>query len=467
QRRLDRLIYRERRAREQFLQEAAEFLGQAQPPEAVAGFLTSHASVRLGLTCAWLAPLQAPIAATAAATMSGAPLGIGRVPAAPAPVEPLLQRLQSVAGPAILNRHDLSVSGSSFPVLFADEPALAAWYEAGARLLVPLHAGPGVGSTTGGNVVAVWALGSRRSSELPERDDLVALARVAQQASVLLDYARLNQEQVRQALVAQDLERARHIQQRLLPASIDGWPGRLEIAARLRPARETSGDFYDVFPLADVGERDGPPSRDGEPNEAHPLVPLQVAVGDVQGKGVGAALVMAVAQTALRSTAPIHGASPASTLSGAGGVLHRSVGRRDFVCCSLLVVEPPDPATGRAHVRLRVANAGQVPPLLCRAGQAQELIPGGEAFPLGILPAPDYRELAVDLTPGDVIVLATDGLPEAPDRESGQWAAGSHPLPRPRSRGNCSESSGYRPARATGRSAPGPPKTSPPVSGPI
>jgi serine phosphatase RsbU (regulator of sigma subunit) len=53
-----------------------------------------------------------------------------------------------------------------------------------------------------------------------------------------------------------------------------------------------------------------------------------------------------------------------------------------------------------------------------------ELVPGGEALPLGVLEAPQYRELQIDLRPGDLVVLTTDGLPEAPARRDLPAAAG-------------------------------------------
>jgi serine phosphatase RsbU (regulator of sigma subunit) len=96
------------------------------------------------------------------------------------------------------------------------------------------------------------------------------------------------------------------------------------------------------------------------------------------------------------------------------GVLHRDVGRRDFVACTLALVEPPAP--GQRGPRLRLVTAGQVPPILCRDGRAQELESPGERFPLGVLPEPQYEDLVVDLEPGDVVLFTTDGLPEAPAR---------------------------------------------------
>jgi serine phosphatase RsbU (regulator of sigma subunit) len=236
-------------------------------------------------------------------------------------------------------------------------------------------------------------------------------------AVALEDYARLSADQVRQAVVQYELSRAWEIQSKLLPTVLEGWPGALELAVHFRPARETSGDFYDVLtlPLPDAG------LVAGEVPSPPPLAPLQIAVADVAGKGIAAALVMALARATLRTIADSAlGASngqvpsPATTMSLAGRRLHRDVGQRDFVCCALAVVEPPRSRT--TGPRMRLANGGQVPPILCRAGEAQELEPTGERFPLGVLPDPEFAELVVDLAPGDVVVFASDGLPEAPAR---------------------------------------------------
>jgi serine phosphatase RsbU (regulator of sigma subunit) len=338
--------------------------------------------------------------------------GAEHLPASP---EPLRQRLPTAHELTILTREDHSASG--FPVLDGADPELAAWWEAGARLLVPLRAPAPEDRSKPGDTqnepIGVWVLGTPRSGDLPEREDLEAIGRVGRQAAVLLDYARLNYEQIHQALINQDIKRALEVQQRLLPLAHPGWPGRLEFAARLQAARETSGDFYDVVDWTLAGGAD-----------AGPYPPLQIAVGDVRGKGMGAAVVMALAMSALRAGAELSPnrdrafASPAATLALVSRQLHRSLGIRDFVCCALAVVEPMEDD----RVRLRLANAGQVPPLLCRAGTVRELIPDGDALPLGVLSDPDYREMVVELQPDDVMIFASDGIVEAPCSEDGLGA---------------------------------------------
>jgi serine phosphatase RsbU (regulator of sigma subunit)/CHASE3 domain sensor protein len=289
--------------------------------------------------------------------------------------------------------------------------------------------------------------------EVPNRDELGTLSQNLNVTSDHLDrlYRELNslnahltarveeltRDQVKQAVARFELERAWEIQRQLLPTTLPTWPGRLELAVRFRPARETSGDFYDVVTLAPSEPTD---NSGGQRDAAR--APLQIAVGDVAGKGIAAALVMAlaratlgaIAETVAETSPPVpapHDASgarpvpsaqpngwfassPASTMQRASGRLHRDIGARDFVACALAVVEPP--SGGGSGPSMRLANATQAPPLLCRDGGAVELVPPGERLPLGILPHPEYHDLAVELRPGDVIVFASDGLPEAPAR---------------------------------------------------
>ena len=140
-------------------------------------------------------------------------------------------------------------------------------------------------------------------------------------------------------------------------------------------------------------------------------------MADVAGKGIAAALVMALARATLRTIADSAvGASMARYLPGDDDEpgrrrLHRDVGQRDFVCCALAVVEP---ARSRDEgPRLRLANGGQVPPMLCRPARPGSSSRRASGFRSACCPDPEYAELVVDLAPGDVVVFASDGLPEA------------------------------------------------------
>lgn len=182
-----------------------------------------------------------------------------------------------------------------------------------------------------------------------------------------------------------ELELARAIQQRLLPpATLEGsdWA----VAARCEPARHVGGDFYDLLHL-----------EDGR---------LGLAVADVAGKGMGAALIMATAKAVVPLLADP--ADPAVTLGALDAKLGKELGKREFVALAFAVYEP-------ASGELRLANAGVPDPYLLRAGEAPRALScPGPRIPLGLKAGVRRETLTVTLSPGDRVVLFSDGLPEAP-----------------------------------------------------
>jgi len=187
-----------------------------------------------------------------------------------------------------------------------------------------------------------------------------------------------------------ELELARAIQQRLLPpATLDG-PG-FAVAARCIPARHVGGDFYDVFHM-----------EDGR---------LGLAVADVAGKGIGAALIMATAKAVVPLLAT--SADPAATLAALNAKLKKELGPREFVALAFAVF---DAATGE----LRLSNAGLPDPYLLRSGESPRALScPGPRIPLGLRGEVPRETLRVDLAPSDRVVFFSDGLPEAP-RPSGE-----------------------------------------------
>jgi len=182
-----------------------------------------------------------------------------------------------------------------------------------------------------------------------------------------------------------ELELARAIQQRLLPpATLEG-PG-FAVAARCVPARHVGGDFYDVLHL-DEGR-------------------LGLAVADVAGKGMGAALIMASAKAVL----PLLSTSgdPAATLEALDGKLRKELGKREFVAVAFAVY---DPGSGE----LRLANAGLPDPYLLSPGVVPRALScPGPRLPLGLKADVRRETMAVRLEAGDRVVFFSDGLPEAP-----------------------------------------------------
>jgi serine phosphatase RsbU (regulator of sigma subunit)/predicted ester cyclase len=203
-----------------------------------------------------------------------------------------------------------------------------------------------------------------------------------------LTQQRLEQELRERERIEEDLRVARRIQQALLPKELprlDGW----EVAPLYHPAREVGGDFYDFLPLAD--------GRVG------------LVIGDVSGKGIAAALVMANTQSILRAIARTSPA-PGQLLAQANEVLWSYIPPNVFATCFCGVL---DPDSGR----LTYANAGHNPPCHRHRGDATELWATG--MPLGLMPGMTYEEKEAVLAPGDGILFYSDGLVEAhnPERE--------------------------------------------------
>jgi serine phosphatase RsbU (regulator of sigma subunit)/anti-sigma regulatory factor (Ser/Thr protein kinase) len=185
--------------------------------------------------------------------------------------------------------------------------------------------------------------------------------------------------------VEQELGTARSIQHALLPKDLpklEGW----KIAYRYQPAREVGGDFYDFLRLDD--------GRVG------------LVIGDVSGKGIAAALVMANTQSVLRAVARRGNVAPGRVLAEANEVLYAYIPSGTFVTCFYGVLD-------LENGRLVYANAGHDPPYSQRGGDEQELRARG--MPLGLMPDMPYEEKEAVLAAGDDLLLYSDGLVEAHD----------------------------------------------------
>ena len=211
---------------------------------------------------------------------------------------------------------------------------------------------------------------------------------IAAQVGVALENARLHQNTVTR--VEQELEIARSIQANLFPRSLPSIPG-ATIAGRCLPAFETGGDFYDVLALGD--ERYG------------------FVIGDVSGKSLAAAMLMAVARSIVRSEAIDHPA-PETVMMETNRLIAQDVPPNTFVALCYAVYN----STSRELV---VANAGQITPLLRQADGLITWLPVQSNLPLGIVADVPYHATPIRLHPGDTVLFLTDGLIEAfsSDRE--------------------------------------------------
>ncbi len=192
--------------------------------------------------------------------------------------------------------------------------------------------------------------------------------------------------------LAREIDIAREIQAGFLPDTLPAPPG-WELAARFRPARTVAGDFYDAFSLDD--------GRVG------------VVVADVCGKGVGAALFMALFRTLLRSLADRFLSAHGDTDDEARRLLAavndyiatNHDGAHMFATIFLAVL---DPATGE----LVYVNGGHDAPLLTGPdGIAGQLDPTGPA--VGMLPGLEYESARTDIAPGQTLLVYTDGVIDA------------------------------------------------------
>ena len=180
----------------------------------------------------------------------------------------------------------------------------------------------------------------------------------------------------------EELQRAREIQQSLLPKEIPQLAG-FEVAGAWRPARTVSGDYYDVFKL------DG--SR------------LGICIADVVGKGVSAALLMANVQAAVRAYAG-SAESPAQLCAKVNSLLCENLATGKFVTFLYGVLD------GEKRT-LEYCNAGHLYPILVSQGSTRALEHGGAV--LGVFPTWEYENAKIEFRAGDRLLLVTDGITEA------------------------------------------------------
>jgi serine phosphatase RsbU (regulator of sigma subunit)/pSer/pThr/pTyr-binding forkhead associated (FHA) protein len=217
------------------------------------------------------------------------------------------------------------------------------------------------------------------------QEDLDVLTTVAGQAAISIQNARLYESLLERERLQRDLKIAEQVQKRFLPQEVPSLPG-YEFFAHYEPTYEVGGDYYDFVPL--------PHGR------------LAVALGDVSGKGVAAALMMAkfsgdTRYCILTENAPGPAAAELNSLLFAAGIDEK------FITLSLGVL---DAATGT----FTFASAGHLPLLVRRAdGRVEELGEEIGGFPLGIAPGVEYPQSQVTLGPGDVAVVYSDGVSDS------------------------------------------------------
>jgi serine phosphatase RsbU (regulator of sigma subunit) len=193
-----------------------------------------------------------------------------------------------------------------------------------------------------------------------------------------------------------ELALAGSVQASFLPKRVPDVPG-WQLSMMLLPARETSGDFYDVSSL---------------PNGR-----LGILIADVVDKGAGAALYMALSCTLLRTYAAQYPGEPARVLASVNRRLLTDTDASEFVTVFYAVL---DPATGG----MMYGNAGHHPPyLVSSGGDGRMATLSRTGIPLGIFPDQTWEQGTAELAPGDVLVLYTDGVTDAQDARGAFFGA--------------------------------------------
>jgi phosphoserine phosphatase RsbU/P len=238
--------------------------------------------------------------------------------------------------------------------------------------------------------VGIIQIDTREGRGRFEQDDLDLLVAVATQISVAVQNAQMHKVLVKQREMEQELRFARQVMQSLLPELPADVPG-YDLWAYYEPARHVGGDYYGFIPISPEGT---PTSR------------LAVAVGDVVGKGMPAALLTAKLSAEVRLALRDH-AEPSLVV----GQLNRqfdSGGLLDLFITFLLVV-----VDTQRH-RVTIVNAGRPSPLIRRRnGRLEELGKADSGLPLGISPEYEYATAETTLEPGETVILSTDGVTDA------------------------------------------------------
>jgi sigma-B regulation protein RsbU (phosphoserine phosphatase) len=236
-----------------------------------------------------------------------------------------------------------------------------------------------------GDVIGVIALESGTRKAFQE-DHAHLLESVANNLSIAIANARLYQERLdRERQFEREILMARDVQRSMIPETAPHLRG-FEFAARLEPALNLSGDFYDYLSLSDKR--------------------LGVMIGDVAGKGIRAAMGMAAARSIMRSVGRRgQGQGPSRVLRDANLRIHRDLGSQLLLTLVYALVD--------AETRtIQYCNAGHNPPFLISAnGRWRALKTGG--LLMGVFDKQQYKSETLHLERGDLILFYTDGLPEA------------------------------------------------------
>ena len=290
---------------------------------------------------------------------------------------------EGVIGACIAENRAIVVNDTSQDSRFHGKVDEKTGYETRSLLAIPL-----CGSS--GNVIGALQVLNKPGGF--DDGDVNLLGLAAAYSASAIETQMLRQQVEASRILERELEIARSVQERLFPQQLPACRG-LDCFAFCRPARAVGGDYYDFISLPDGG--------------------LLFTLGDVSGKGIAAAVLMASIQASIRSQA----LRPPESLSALVADFNRAVfslstvDKYSTLFCGLL---EPDMR------QLTYVNAAQVPPAVIRSsGRIERLEDGGTA--VGMFPTARYQQASVNLEPGDAVVCFSDGISEAANLVDQMW----------------------------------------------
>jgi serine phosphatase RsbU (regulator of sigma subunit)/dihydrofolate reductase len=315
-----------------------------------------------------------------------------------------VRRIKARNGPDVIVTGSLTLISLLLDHGLADEVIL---------LVNPIALGKGKRFFEGGSLPRGFALGSSRA--LP--------------SGILVNVYKLiptlAEEAVSHAKLEREFEIAREVQERLFPQTFPKVAG-VGMAAHCRPAQAVGGDYYDLIdlrdgPLAEAGRAPGENISSASGTAAHGCDRLGIAIGDISGKGMPAALLMASLHASLRG----------QVLSGARDLGTTNLGTK-MANVNRLLYQASDSnryATffyaelSCASRTLHYVNGGHNPPAVLRkedgAWRVFRLADGGPV--IGLLADAVYTEQILQLLPGDILLAFTDGISEAMNASDDEW----------------------------------------------
>jgi len=291
---------------------------------------------------------------------------------------------QGLVGACVERNEAILVNDTSRDARFLKSVDVASGYVTKSVLALPLH---GVDGKPMGALQVLNKPGGFSA------EDVELLGLCTTYSSSTLEAQRLRKEAEVAQLLLQEMEIARDVQQHLLPHSQPPIPG-LEYAGYCRSAEFVGGDYYDFLPMPDGG--------------------FLFTLGDVSGKGIAAAVMMASIQASLRSQ-----------VVRATGSLAALIGDLNRAAYSFSTADKYSTLfCGSLDIRTRkltYVNAGQVRPMLLRSGDGRvERLDGG-GLPVALLDGSEYEQEEVQLQPGDAVLCFSDGISEATNAKSEMW----------------------------------------------